>query len=268
MSLRFGTGKVVLGMVHLAPLPGTPFHEEGSFGRTLETAVRSARALYDGGATGCLVQTVDRVYPVADTADPARTAALALIVRAIADATGDGFHVGVQMMQNGVRPALAVAKVAGGGFVRVTALVGQTMSVHGLVSPDPHAIMEYRRGIDAMGITMIAEVATMHYSWRGTERGPGEVARGAQLVGADAVAVSHPVEEEAVALVAAVRRSAPRLPVLLAGHVNHDNAARLLSVADGAFVGTCLERDGWGGAIEVDRVRALMAIVDDIGETG
>jgi uncharacterized protein len=81
-------------MIHLQPLPGTPFYEDGSFGRILEVAVRSARALHEGGADGCLVQTVDRVYGVADEADPARTAAVSLIVRDIVQATGEGFQVG------------------------------------------------------------------------------------------------------------------------------------------------------------------------------
>ena len=46
--LTAGGRKLVLGMVHLSPLPGTPFHEDGSFGRTLDTAVRSARAPWWG----------------------------------------------------------------------------------------------------------------------------------------------------------------------------------------------------------------------------
>jgi predicted TIM-barrel enzyme len=51
-----GKRKVVLGMIHLQPLPGTLFYKDGSFPQTLETAVHSARALYAGGADGCLVQ--------------------------------------------------------------------------------------------------------------------------------------------------------------------------------------------------------------------
>jgi len=51
-----GKRKVVLGMIHLQPLPGTPFYQEGSFNQTLDTAVQSARALYDGGADGCRVK--------------------------------------------------------------------------------------------------------------------------------------------------------------------------------------------------------------------
>jgi predicted TIM-barrel enzyme len=38
----------------------------------------------------------------------------------------------------------------------------------------------------------------------------------------------------------------------------------MLAEADGAFVGTCLERDGWGGAIDIERVREYMAIVQTL----
>ena len=88
--LTLGKRKAVLGMIHLQPLPGTLFYRDGSFDQTLETAVESARALYRGGADGCLVQTVDRIYSAKDESDPARTTAMGLIVHAIVRATGHG----------------------------------------------------------------------------------------------------------------------------------------------------------------------------------
>jgi predicted TIM-barrel enzyme len=48
-----GKKKVVIGMVHLLPLPGTPFYQEGTMEQTLEKAVADATALYHGGADGC-----------------------------------------------------------------------------------------------------------------------------------------------------------------------------------------------------------------------
>jgi len=122
------------------------------------TAVGSAQALDAGGADGCLVQTVDRVYPTGDEADPARIAAMALIVRAVADATSPGFVVGVQIMRNAVQASLAVAKTAGGGFVRAGALVGATLTAHGPVEADPEAVMAYRAKIDAWDVTVVADV--------------------------------------------------------------------------------------------------------------
>ncbi|MEU0034988.1 BtpA/SgcQ family protein [Streptomyces sp. NPDC006333] len=254
--------KTILGMVHLKPLPGTPYHSEGSLGTILDDAVRSAVALRDGGADGCLIQTVDRVYSTEDEADPARVAAMALVVRAVVEATGgNGFQVGVQLMRNAVKASLAVAKVAEAGFVRVGTLVGATLTAQGLVQANPLEVMEYRQKINAQDVRIIADADSMHFSWLGGGRPTGRVAKDAQQAGADAICVSHADEQQMLDMVASARRSAPALPVLLAGNTTHDNAARLLAVADGAFVGTCLELDGWGGPIDVDRVKAYMEIV-------
>ena len=57
-------------MVHLGTMPGTPFYEEGTFEATFDKAMGDAEALFKGGATGCLIQTVDRVYSTKDESDP------------------------------------------------------------------------------------------------------------------------------------------------------------------------------------------------------
>ena len=54
-----------------------------------------------------------------------------------------------------------------------------------------------------------------------------------RLMGADAVTLGDPDEARTHELIASVRRAAPGLPVLLAGHTHHENAARLLADADG-----------------------------------
>jgi uncharacterized protein len=256
-----GKHKAVLGMVHLAPLPGTPFHEEGSLSRIIDTAVGSACALAEGGADGCLVQTVDRVYSPGEDSDPARTAAMAVIVNAIAQATGEEFQIGVQLMRNALKSSLAVAKVAGGSYIRAGALVGATLTAHGMVEARPLEVMEYRAKISARHVKIIAEVESMHFRWFGEDRPVAEVARAAVGTGADAVALCHRDEDRVLQMITAVRQAAPETPVILAGYTSHQNAARLLAAADGAFVGTCLERGGWGGQIDPARVRAYVDIV-------
>lgn len=255
-----GKKKVIIGMVHLGPSPGTPFYEEGSYQKNLARAVADATALYRGGADGCLVQTIDRVYPTKDAADPARIAAVANIVYEIARATGPEFQIGVQILRNAIQASLAVAKVSGGAFLRCAALVGVTMTADGLVESDPLAVMQYRRRLNAMDIKLIAEVHSMHFkSQDGTP--PTEIARAAVNAGADAVSLGDPDEERSMELIRTVRAALPDTPIFLPGYTNHENASRLLPEVDGAFVGTCLERSGWGSAIDEERVRAYMEIV-------
>jgi len=46
-----GKKRVVIGMVHLLPLPGTPFYQEGTMNKGLETALEDARASIKAGPT-------------------------------------------------------------------------------------------------------------------------------------------------------------------------------------------------------------------------
>lgn len=253
--------RTVIGMIHLAPLPGTPFHEEGSLARIIETAVASARALRDGGAHGGLVQTVDRSYDTRDESDPARTVAMGLVLDAVVRSTGNGFVVGCQLMRNATRASLAATHVASAQFVRAGALVGATQTASGLVQSNAHEVAEYRRKIGAMGVAIVADIHSMQFRWFGEPRPLNEVARLARQAGADAVAIGTPDDDETLDLIRAVRRAEPALPIWLAGYTHHRNAARMLAEADGAFVGTCLERDGWAGRVDEGRVADYMALV-------
>jgi membrane complex biogenesis BtpA family protein len=258
-----GKKKVVIGMVHLLPLPGTPFHEDGNMEQALDKAVLDATALYQGGADGCLIQTVDRVYSPKDEADYARVAAMAAIVKAVSDATGPEFQIGVQIMVNALKASLAVAKVCGGSFLRCTALVGATLSAAGMIEANPHDFLTYRNSIAAQDIRLIAEVHSRHFTWLG-ERPPAEIARMAMRAGAHAVEVAHPDEDANSRLVRDIKQVMPDLPVILGGYTNHANVARRLADADGAFVGACLQSKGWGQHIDIDRVHEYVEIVDKL----
>ena len=258
--------RTIVGMVHLPPLPGTPFYEEGSYETVFKKALGDATALYRGGASGCLVQTIDRVYSTKDEADPARVAAMANIVQAIAEVTGPNFRIGVQILRNAIQASLAVAQVSGGSFVRCAALVGATMSSDGIVEADPLAVAQYRRRIGAMKVQMIVEISSMHYqSLDGTP--VAETARAAVRAGADAVSLGDPDEAITRRMIREVRKAVPQTPIFLAGYTNHENAARRLAEADGAFVGSCLEKGKWGSEVDEERVRAYMKIVSTLEET-
>lgn len=257
--------KAVMGLVHLLPLPGTPFFEEGNFEKALEKALVDVKALQNGGADGCLIQTVDRIYPPGiDDVDPARLAALSAIVYEVSKIKHDDFHIGVQIMINGLYAALAIAKVFHGSFLRCAAFVGKMVTGSGTVEGNPYEFQKYRRYLNAMDIKVIAEVDGMHFHWVNNEKTTAEVAQQARYAGAFGVEVAAADEEENKQKVLAVKQLRPEIPVVLGGHTNHENASRRLAVADGAFVGTCFEKGGWGSNIDEDLVKDYVNIVNKI----
>lgn len=259
-----GKEKVIIGLVHLLPLPGTPFHERGNEQRSLDKAVADAVALYEGGADGCLIQTVDRIYPVGEEVDYARLAAMSVIVKTVSQAIGPEFQVGVQIMWNALRASLAVAHVCGGSFLRCTAFVGSTMTPAGIAEADPIAFHTYRRQIGADDIRLVAEVDSMHFQWLHGQQSVADVADLAQRAGAHAVEIAHADEAANARLVGEIKEAHPDLPVILGGFTNHENVARRLAAADGAFVGSCFQGEGWGSRIDQERVARYMEIVKSL----
>ena len=258
-----GKRKVIIGMIHLLPSPGTPYHKEGNFEKSLEKAVQGAMALEKGGADGCLIQTVDKVFPTEDEADYARVAAVAAITQAVSQVTSQNFQIGVQIFVNGISPSLAVAKVCGGSFLRITALVGESDTQWGTVKANAEPFLAYRKKLGAENIKLIVGVEGLHFHWRGDPKPVGEIAREVVALGAHAVEVAHADEETNLKLIREVKAAVPDLPVILGGHTKHENAARRLAEADGAFVGTCFE-DQWGGSILEEKVREYMEIVRNL----
>lgn len=80
MITDFPNGKkLIIGCIHLLPMPNTPFYTSGDFERSLEKAVKDAAALKNGGADGCIIQPVDRVYTNTDDTDYVRVACMAVV---------------------------------------------------------------------------------------------------------------------------------------------------------------------------------------------
>lgn len=253
--------KLVIALVHLKPMPGTPFYQEGDMQRSIDKALRDVEALVEGGADGCLLQTVERVYPLGNEADYARVAGMAAVASAVRAIAPPPFKIGVQIMWNAIRPSLAVAKTCGGDFVRCAAFVGASESPYGVIQGDPLTVLTYRRQIDATNVGIVAEVNGMHYQAHGPARSTADIARMAQNSGAEAVEIAHADEARNEEFVCEIKQAHPNLPVMLGGHTKHENAARRLKNADGAFVGTCLESGAWGSNIDVNKVKSYVEIV-------
>jgi predicted TIM-barrel enzyme len=259
-----GNELVLYGLVHIPPLPGTPFNRGRSVAELTEQVHRSVDALVAGGADGVLLQTSDGVHPADDTADGARVAAMTLLTRSVVQRSPETFQVGVQIMRNAVSPSLAVAKIAGADFVRASALVGVTASAQGWVVPDSLAIMNTRQRLDAWDVELLADVDTVHFSWYGSSASTDEVARRAIVAGADAVCIGVPDMDRTQVALELVRRSAPDISIVLAGHCTEENAPRLLPLVDRAFVSRAFTDGAWHGVASAERVRSFVERARDL----
>jgi hypothetical protein len=249
----------LIGMVHVAPLPGSP-RWDGSMDRVIAAAVADARALIEGGMDALLVENHGDAPFTPGRVEPATVAALAVVAREVRTAL-PGATLGINVLKNDARAALAVACAVGARFIRVNVHAGAVVADQGLVQADAYHTLRDRRLLDA-DVEIFADVGGKH----ATALAPVDLEQHARDLRhrglADGLVVSGPATGAATSLadVKRVRGAVPDVPILVGSGATPDTAAELLSIADGLIVGTAVKRNGdVASPVDPERVRRLVA---------
>jgi len=250
----------VVGVIHLPPLPGSA---RGASARhmsaILEAVRRDAAAWTAGGANALIVENFGDVPFHKGRVGPETVSAMTLAV-SLACAES-GLPVGVNVLRNDVEAAVAIAALAGGGFVRANVYAGAAVTDQGLIEGRACAVQALIRRLDAP-ISVWADVDVKHAAAL-SPRPIGELAEDAVERGlAGAVIVSgagtgHPTNPADLQAVRAVLSSTP---IYIGSGATEATLPSLLAIADGAIIGTAAKVDGIvGNRVELARVRALVA---------
>jgi len=254
----FGRHKPLIGVVHLAALPGAPAYG-GALDRIVRRALADARAYLDGGIDGLLVENYGDAPFHAGPVPPETVAALTVAASRIREL--GPFPLGINVLRSDGPAALAIAAAIGAQFIRVNVLAGVMATDQGIIEGCAARLLRDRAAWGG-NVAIWADVLVKHARPLAPLE-PEEAA--ADLVGralADALIVTGKRTGAAVDpdRLAAVRRGAGRAAVLVGSGVDPNMLADAWSLADGFIVGTSLERGGrTGAAVDRDRVRRLVA---------
>ena len=248
----------LVGMVHLPALPGAP-RWGGSMEAVLERAVSDARALEAAGFDAVLVENFLDAPFFPSEVPPETVAGMTRAVAAVREATS--LPVGVNVLRNDARAALAAAAATGAGFLRVNVHTGVMFTDQGTVEGRAAETVRLRAGL-GVPVSLLADVLVKHAT-----PPPGrtleEAARDSWHRGlADALVVSGTATGAPTGLerVRRVRRAVPEARILVGSGVGPGTVAAVLEVADGAIVGTAVTREGRAGSgVDPERARRLAA---------
>jgi membrane complex biogenesis BtpA family protein len=260
----FGRRKVVIGVIHLRPLPGAPAYDGEGMRAIVAEAVAEASRYRDGGVDGLIVENHGDIPFVRPAALGPETAACMAV---IADAVrrGAGLPVGVNVLANGAVQAIAVAKAAGAAFIRVNQWANAYVANEGILDGEAGAAARYRAMLRGQEIRIFADVHVKHGAHAITaDRSIAELARDVEFFDADAAIATGQRTGDA-ATVAEMRAIAQgcALPLLVGSGATATNIAAIFAEADGVIVASSVKRDGvWWNAVDPERLRAFMAEAD------
>lgn len=255
--------KVLIGVVHLKPLPGAPRHR-ASVAEIIRAAVADAVTYECGGAHGIFIENFGDVPFTKSSVAPETLAAMTAAGCAVRAAVK--LPIGFNVLRNDARAALALCAVCGGDFIRVNVHSGAMLTDQGLIEGDAYHTLRERMRL-APGAQIFADVHVKHAvplgGWSLEDAANDTLERGL----ADALIVSGVGTGKAADLndVKRVRAACPDAKILLGSGVNLENVKSFLQAADGVIVGSSLKRDGkLANPVDAKRVAALVKAVDKI----
>ena len=248
--------KLLIGVVHLQPLPGAP-RWRGDMESVIEFAVNDARAYERGGAHAVFIENFGDVPFTKGSIAPETLAAMAAAGRAIRQAVD--LPIGFNVLRNDARAALALCAVCDGAFIRVNVHTGAMLTDQGLIEGNAYETLRYRHRV-CPGAQIFADVHVKHAvplgNWSIEDAARDTVERGL----ADALIVSGAGTglQADLADVERVRRTAPTTRILLGSGTTLANVRAFLPAADGFIVGSSLKLGGkLSNPIDPKRVAAL-----------
>ena len=255
----FGRDRALIGMVHLAPLPGTP-RSADPVGAVVERAVSEATLLADAGFDALMLENMhDTPYLLREVGPEivAAMTAAAAAVRAAID-----LPLGIQVLAGANREAVAIAHATACQFVRAEGFVFASVADEGLMeTADAGPLLRYRRAIGAGDVAVLADIKKKHSAHALTaDVDIGETARAAEFFGVDGVIVTGAATGRATDVDELVQcRDATALPLIAGSGTTPDNVAAVFKHANAAIVGSWYKHDGrWSEAPDPERVRALV----------
>lgn len=251
---------LLIGMVHLPPLPGAPGWKPGT-GGWVEAAVRDATYLAEAGFDAVIVENFGDAPFFKDSVPPETVAALTTACVRVGDALAGRAALGLNVLRNDAASALAIAAAAPVAFIRVNVLSGAYATDQGVIEGQAADVARLRARL-APDVQVLADLRVKHARPL-VERPIHEEARElVERAGADAVIVSGagtglPVDPDELA---AVQAAVGEHTVLVGSGATTESVADLLRHADGVIVGTALKQGGLTTApVDPDRAAAFVA---------
>lgn len=250
---------LLVGVIHLPPLPGSPRSREAA-PAIARAAARDARALYAAGFDHVIVENFGDAPFFKDDVPAVTIAAMTACALAVRDACPE-LPLGINVLRNDGLAALAIAAAVGAATIRVNVLTGARVTDQGLVEGRAAELLRLRRDL-AADIEIWADVFVKHSAPLAPRELVDETKDLVQRALADAVLVTGSGTGEAVdpERLRTVRAAAGRAPVLVASGATIAALPELLRLCDGAIVGSALRSDGRaGGPIDEDIARRFAA---------
>ncbi len=257
----FGTEKPIVAMCHFRSLPGDPYYrKDEGMEKVMEYAYQEMMDLQNGGVDAIMFSN-EFSLPYLKKVRPVTTATMA---RMIGELKRDiRIPFGVNVLWDPYA-SLDLAAATGASFIREI-MSGVYASDFGLWNTDSGEIARHRVEVCAENVRMFYNIVPESAKYL-AERNIAEIAKTTDFTCApDVLCVSGLTAGSAtdMSVLETVKSVVPNTPVFANTGCKPDTIEKILSIADGAVVGTTFKKDGkFENHVDITRVQTFMDVVN------
>lgn len=238
----FKSAHPIIGVVHLLPLPTSP-RWGGSLKSVIDRAEQEAAALAAGGVDGLIIENFFDAPFAKDQVDPVIVSAMSLIVQRVMNLVP--LPIGLNVLRNDAKSAMAIATCVGAQFIRVNVLTGVMATDQGLIEGQAHQLLRYRRELGSE-VKILADVLVKHARPLGSPNLTTAVQETIERGLADGIILSGWAtgSPPSYADLELAINAAKEVPVFIGSGASWENIPHLIQAADGVIVASSLKRGG------------------------
>ncbi len=254
-NLSFFKGnKLIVGMVHCLPLPGT-LRSSNTIKDVIDQAISDAEIIEKSGFDALIVENEDMC--VASTLSKVQFAAMSIVVNAVRQHVS--IPIGISLGCLNYEEALSIAAVVDADFIRTPVFVDTLLNYNGIISPCSTSIINYRNMIQGENIKIFADIQVKHYHML-KDIDICESAVWAEKQGADAIIVTGvSTGRETSSSDLKKVRDVCNVPIAAGSGVTETNIKEKMMYADILIVGTAIKIDGkLDKPVDVNRARKII----------
>lgn len=241
----------IIGMIHLGSLIGYPQHV--SMTQVINDALADARELIAGDVDMILLENTDD-DPHQKIVSPEIISAYTLVASKVREVTDK--PLGICVLWNDYKAALAIAKTINAEFVRIPVFVDTAVTASGIIEGNPYDVISYRKHINAENIKIYCDIQVKHAGHL-VNRAIEDLAAEALHFQADGVIITGkktgdmPVIDD----LKKVREHLSNALILVGSGTTPENVNELAEYADYAIIGTFFKENN---RMKKEKVKKLL----------
>ena len=260
--MQFSNKKLIIGMIHVLALPGTPNHKM-SLDEISALAIEEAKKYETAQVDAIIIENMHDVPYLKGQVGPEIIAGMTVVAKAIRDAVC--LPLGIQILAGANKEALAVAKAANLDFIRAEGFVFGHVADEGYIDSCAGELMRYRKMIDADSVKVFTDIKKKHSSHAITsDVDIVETAHAAEFFLSDGLIITGSSTGKAVDIkeLDALKDSVNK-PILIGSGITAENISEYWNYADAFIVGSHFKKNGfWMNPISNERLFVFMSQVE------